>query len=195
MKYPVLIAVVIGILAFFTAASLIAAVIPDSSAIPPQAPGTPVFISTGDSEAGQSNGIAFDASGAATAVWEETDTVLAKRYDGKSNGESNAQGWSTTTKIVIRPQTEPVATNVVSLAPGHMLAFWSARDVASKAKGGWPYGTWSASYTQKGTDKGQWTAAVPVSKTVAAMSTNREQIAVAAGGDPASAKAIAVWQE
>jgi hypothetical protein len=163
--------------------------------VPPQAPGTPVFISTGNSEAGQDNGVAFDADGTAMAVWDETGKVLARRYAGKPDGKSNEKGWGATTEIVIPPKTEPVATNVVSFAPGHMLAFWTARNTAINDKGGWPYGVWSATYSQNGTDKGQWTSATPVSKTAVGMSTHHERLAVVPGKDAASAKAIAVWQE
>jgi hypothetical protein len=214
MKRPAVITIVLGgvallimlsYLVFFEAMGFSPSFSPSlfSTSVPPQARGTPVFISTGDSEAGQDNGIAFDASGAAMVVWEETDGVLTKRYegksDGKSNSESKAQGWGPTTKIAIPPQTEPVATRLVSIAPGHMLAFWTARNMASKDKAGWPYGVWSATYSQQGADTvnniGQWTAAVPVSKAPPGMSSNQEQIAVAAGKDAASAKVIAVWQE
>jgi hypothetical protein len=228
MKHPVLIAVAVGLVAlaivlpmvtstnifelfliagfmlFSTIGSLVSAVIPDTS-IPPQAPGTPVFISANNSEAGSANGVAFDSSGSAMAVWEEgvglfsssdqTHKVLARRYVGKSEGKSNEEGWEPTTEIVIPPKTEPVATNVVSLAPGHMLAFWSARNTASDNKGDWPYGVWSATYVQKGTEKGQWTAAVPVTQARVGMSTHHVRLAVAPGKDAASAKAIAVWQE
>jgi hypothetical protein len=173
----------------------------DYATLPPQAPGTPVFISTGDSEAGQDNGVAFDATGLAVAVWEETGKVLTRRYVSKFDGKSNAEGWGATTEIVIPPKTEPVASNVVSFAPKHMLAFWTARDSRQDVPGGWPYALWSASYT-----KGQWSAAIPVSKAMPAgqtpasqvptgVSTNHERLSVAAGKDAASGKAIAVWQE
>jgi hypothetical protein len=175
------------------------------TSVPPQAPGKPVFISANNSEAGQDNGIAFDPSGSAMAVWDEgigfnyrsgeTHKVLARRYVGIADGKSNEEGWEPSTEIVFPPKTEPVGTSVVSIAPGHMLAFWTARNTAIDDKGGWPYGVWSATYVQKGTEKGSWTSAIPVSKTAVGMSTHHERLAVAPGKDAASAKAIAVWQE
>lgn len=165
------------------------------SQLAPRAPtGTPIFISSGDSEAGQGNGVAFDASGSIMTVWEETDKVSTKSYHGKVNGKLNdtskSEVWGATTEIVIPPKTEPVGTYVLSLGLEHMLAFWTARDRRKDVPGGWPYAVWSASYTN-----GQWSAAVPVSKSAPGMSSNQEQIAVAASKDAASGKAIAVWQE
>jgi hypothetical protein len=199
------------LMTIFVVGSLFSAAIPDSLTLPPQSPGSPVFISSNNGESGQADGVAFDASGAAMTVWEEgiglfsssdqTHKVLARRYVEKSDSKSNEEGWSPSTEIVIPPKTEPVATNVVSFAPGHMLAFWTARDRRKDVPGGWPYGVWSASYS-----KGQWAAATPVSKAIPAaqisagqkptsVSTHHERLAVATGKDAASGKAIAVWQE
>lgn len=194
-----------GLMALSSVGVLAASAIPDAEGLPPQTPGTPVFISSGDSEAGQDNGVAVDTSGEIMMVWEETNKVLTKRYRSKIIGKSSEEGWSASTEIMIPPLTEPVATRVVSVAPGYMLAFWTARDRRQDIPGGWPYAVWSASYA-----KGQWSAAIPVSKTlpVAALagkspagqaptgvSTHHERLAVSTGKDAASGKAIAVWQE
>ena len=156
--------------------------------MPPQAPGTPVFISA-NVEVGENGNLAFDASGAAVAVWQKADKVWANHYDG------NSKTWGQSVMIGSAQSFASTDAQIVATSPGHMLAIWNAAD--SDKRDERSYGVWSAVYnaknseksTEKSVEEGQWANAVPVSRAPPAFSTHHPRVAVN------SSHAVAVWLE
>jgi hypothetical protein len=145
---------------------------------PPQAPGTPVFISAGDVDVGHNGNIAFDASGAAIAVWETKDNVWANQFDG------NTKTWG---QNVMIDNAQTFASNdaqIVAVSPAQMVTLWNAADSNNRSEKS--YGVWSA---VKNAEKGQWASAVLVSRAPPAFSTHQPRMAANASN------AVAVWRE
>ncbi len=150
------------------------------SATPPQAAGTPVFVSAKDLEIASDSAVAMDATGAATAVWTTGDKMWANQY-------SPGQGWGRSLMVDNDQAFGSDSARVVRVAPGHMLALWNRGDSEKRSER--RYGVWSAVSTAQGA----WSAAAPVSAAPAAMSTHHPRIAAAPGDQARSA--VAVWME
>jgi hypothetical protein len=156
-----------------------------SGPAPPQAPGTPVFISRGDVEIGSNGNLAFDVSGTAIAVWEAKDKVWANQF------ESNTKTWS---QSVVIDSAQSFASNdaqIVAASPGQMVALWNSANSSNRDERS--YGVWSATYSikssEKNIEKGQWASAGLVSRAPPAFSTHHPRLAAHGGS------AVAVWLE
>ena len=138
--------------------------------------GTAVLIETDDAGWATQPQVAFDASGNAVAVWQQSDGT---RYNIWSNRYTAGIGWGTATLIETDNAGDAINPQVAFDASGNAVVVWQQSD-------GTRYNIWSNRYTAS---TGLWGTAALI-ETDNAGDANNPQVAIDASGN-----ALAVWSQ